>query len=134
MDSQQGLEVFHSFKVSKLALGPTQPHVQWILVALHPQIKQLGHKVEHLCVEPKNAWRYIPTPLYAFVGVRGGNFAFIHVSLLFYCYFVSQSMYIVLYKSSSTMDQSLSTNVLLCLVGLLCFSLRYLHFCPIDLH
>jgi hypothetical protein len=29
------------------ALGPTQPLIQWVLVALSPGVKQLGHEADH---------------------------------------------------------------------------------------
>jgi len=47
-----------------VALGPTQPPIQWVLEALSPGVKQLGHKAKYSpssSAEVKNAWRYTST-------------------------------------------------------------------------
>jgi hypothetical protein len=39
---------FFLFSVtSRLALGPTQPPVQWVLEAVSPRVKQQGHEADH---------------------------------------------------------------------------------------
>jgi hypothetical protein len=55
---------------SKLALGPTQPPIQWILGALSPRIKRQGREVDHslpTCAEVKKMWIYTSTPPYIFM-------------------------------------------------------------------
>jgi hypothetical protein len=56
--------------VSRLALGHTQPSIQWILGTLTPRVKQLGHKADYSppsSAEVKNAWSYASTPPYIFM-------------------------------------------------------------------
>jgi hypothetical protein len=36
-----------SFTSSELALGPTQPPIQWAMWALFPSVKRLGHEADH---------------------------------------------------------------------------------------
>jgi hypothetical protein len=46
-DSWWGLGIFLLITVSKLALGPTQPPIQWVLEALSLGVKQPGHEADH---------------------------------------------------------------------------------------
>jgi hypothetical protein len=46
-ESQQGQEFFSSKKCTKLALGPTQPPIEWVLRALSLGVRQLGHEADH---------------------------------------------------------------------------------------
>jgi hypothetical protein len=44
---------------SRLALGLTQPPIQWVLGALSPGVQQLGHEVDHsppTSAEVKKIW------------------------------------------------------------------------------
>jgi hypothetical protein len=53
-----------------MALGPSQPPIQWVLGALSLGIKQLGHEADHSpppSAEVKNAWSYTSTPQYVFM-------------------------------------------------------------------
>jgi hypothetical protein len=43
-DSQQEQKTFNFSTMSKLALGPIHPTIQWILGALSPGVKWLGHE------------------------------------------------------------------------------------------
>jgi hypothetical protein len=46
-ESQQGLEIFLFATMSRMALWPTQPPVQWIPGALSLGVKWLGHEADH---------------------------------------------------------------------------------------
>jgi hypothetical protein len=51
--------------VSRTALGPTQPPIQWIPGALSLGVKRPGREADHSrpsSVEVKNAWSYTCTP------------------------------------------------------------------------
>jgi hypothetical protein len=50
---------------SRPALGPTQPHIQWVKEALSLRVKRSGREADHSppsSVEVKNAWSYNSTP------------------------------------------------------------------------
>jgi hypothetical protein len=59
-----------SSTASRLALGPTQPHIQCVLEALSLEVKQPGCETD--CSSPstaeiKNEWSYTSTSPYAFM-------------------------------------------------------------------
>jgi len=54
------------YTVSRLALGPTQLPIKWVLGALSPMVKGPGYKADHSCpssAEIKKAQSYTSTPL-----------------------------------------------------------------------
>jgi hypothetical protein len=79
---------FHSF-MSRTALGPTQPPIQWILEALSLGVKWPGRDADHSplsSAKVKNAWSYKSTPQYVFMACclvkHKDNFAFTFYSML----------------------------------------------------
>jgi len=55
--------------MTRMALQPTQPPVQWVPGALTLMVKQPGCEAEHSLpssVKFKNVWCYTSTPQYAF--------------------------------------------------------------------
>jgi hypothetical protein len=53
-----------------LALGPTQPPIQWVPGALSLGVKRPEREADHLppsSAEVKNAWSYASTPQYVFM-------------------------------------------------------------------
>jgi hypothetical protein len=55
---------------SRLALGPTQPPLQWVPGAFSPGVKRPGHEADHSAptnVEGKKMWIHTATPPYAFM-------------------------------------------------------------------
>jgi hypothetical protein len=64
LNSQQWNEFFLS-RV-QTGCGATQPHIQQVLGALYPVVKQLGSEADYShpsSVMIKNVWSYTPTPL-----------------------------------------------------------------------
>jgi hypothetical protein len=71
-DSWQGHRFFLFSTSSRLALGPTQPSVQWVSGSHSSGVKQLGHEADQLppsSAEVKNAQSYTTTPLICFLGM-----------------------------------------------------------------
>jgi hypothetical protein len=65
LKSQQGLGIFLFTTTSRLALGPTQPPIQWVSGALSLEEKWPGCEADHSpppSAEVKNVWSYISTP------------------------------------------------------------------------
>jgi hypothetical protein len=55
--------------VSRPALGPTQPPIQWVTGTFSVGVKRSGRGADHslpFSAEVKNAWTYTSTPQYAF--------------------------------------------------------------------
>jgi hypothetical protein len=69
-DSWQGLGILLFTTTSRMALGPTQPPIQWVPGALSLGIKQPGHEANHSppsSAEVENAWSHTSTPQYVFM-------------------------------------------------------------------
>jgi hypothetical protein len=69
-DSRRGLGIFLFTAASRVALGPTQPPIQWVSGALSLGVKRPGREANHSLpssAEIKNAWSYIPLPQYSFM-------------------------------------------------------------------
>jgi hypothetical protein len=43
-----GVYVLVGARLSRPGLGPTQPPIQWVLMALSPGVKRPGHETDHL--------------------------------------------------------------------------------------
>jgi hypothetical protein len=64
-DSWQGLGIFLFTTTSRMALGPTQPPIQWVPGVLSLGVMQLGHEANHSppsSAKVKNVWSYTSTP------------------------------------------------------------------------
>jgi hypothetical protein len=69
-DSRRGLGIFLFTTVSRMALGPTQPPIQWIPRVLSLGVKRPEREDDHSppsSAEVKNAWSYTSTPQYVFM-------------------------------------------------------------------
>jgi hypothetical protein len=70
-DSRRGLGIFLFTTVSRPALGPTQPPIQWVQGALSLGVKRPVREADHSppsSAEVKNAWSYTSTPPIRFHG------------------------------------------------------------------
>jgi hypothetical protein len=66
----QGLGIFLFTIVSTLNLGPTQPPIQGVPVALSLEVKWSGHEADHShtsSAEVRNVWSYTSAPQYIFI-------------------------------------------------------------------
>jgi hypothetical protein len=70
-----------------MALGATQPPLQWVPGTLSLGVKWLGHEADHSppsSAKVKNAWSYTSTPQYVFMAwylvKERDNFTFIFYS------------------------------------------------------
>jgi hypothetical protein len=69
-DSRQGLGTFLFTTVFRLALGPTEPPLQWLQGALSLGIKRPGREADYsppFSAEVKNVWSIPPLPQYVFM-------------------------------------------------------------------
>jgi hypothetical protein len=60
------MELFLFATACRLALRPTEPHIQWVLRVLTMEVKQAGHEADHSppsSAEVKNVWNYTSIPL-----------------------------------------------------------------------
>jgi len=81
-ESRRRLGIFFFTTVSRPAVGPTQPPIQWVTEYLSLGVKQPGHEGDHSplsSAEVKNAWSYTFTSQHAFMvwcSKHGDNFTF----------------------------------------------------------
>jgi hypothetical protein len=72
-DPRQGRKgIFSPSPVSRPALGPTQPPIQWVPGAISPAEKQPGREADHSppsSAEDKNTWSYTSPPIIFLLGV-----------------------------------------------------------------
>jgi hypothetical protein len=64
-NSRQGLRIFLFTPASRTALGPTQPHIQWVAGVPFLGVKRPGREDDHSppsSAEVKKAWSYTTTP------------------------------------------------------------------------
>jgi hypothetical protein len=64
------LGIFLFTTVSRTALGPTEPPIQWVPGALSLGVKRPGYETDHSLpssAEVKNAWSYTSAPQYVFI-------------------------------------------------------------------
>jgi hypothetical protein len=64
-DSRQGLGIFLFITLSTQALGPTQPTIEWLPVAVFLGVKRLGRESDHLSpsiAKVENVWSYTSPP------------------------------------------------------------------------
>jgi hypothetical protein len=69
-DSRRGLGIFLFTTVSRKALEPTQPPIQWVPGALSLRVKRPGCEADQsppCSAEVKNAWSHTSTPQYVFM-------------------------------------------------------------------
>jgi len=60
-DSRRELRIFLFSTMTRSALVPTQPPIQWVPGALSLRVKQSGHEADHSSpssAEVNKAWRY----------------------------------------------------------------------------
>jgi hypothetical protein len=67
LKSEQGQEIFLFSKISRLALGPTQPLIQWAWGALSRGVKQVGHEADIRLVPGIRSGAMLPLPVYVFI-------------------------------------------------------------------
>jgi hypothetical protein len=66
----RGVKNFHFFMSSRLALGLTQPPIQWVVGSLSLGVKRPGREADHsppTSAKGKKTWVYTSTPPYAFM-------------------------------------------------------------------
>jgi hypothetical protein len=87
----RGRDIISFTIASRLAHGPTQPPIQWILASLSPEIKWLGHEVDlssPSSAKVRNVWGYTSTPPYIFMAwylvMHRDNFVFTFTTLIRY--------------------------------------------------
>jgi hypothetical protein len=64
-DFREGLVIFLIAIASRLAVGSTQPPIQWVSGVFPPGVKWPGREADHSppsSAEVKNAWRYNSAP------------------------------------------------------------------------
>jgi len=70
----QQQHIFFFSEESSPLLGPSQTPIQWELGTFFPEVKQLGHEVNHLpatSAEVKDEWNYTSTPPYHSLHAQG---------------------------------------------------------------
>jgi hypothetical protein len=60
-------QIFLFFTVSRLALAPIQPSIQWVLEVLSQGVQWLGHETKHSTPLVSRSWMvvlYLHSPIY----------------------------------------------------------------------
>jgi hypothetical protein len=65
LNSQWGLGIFLFTIVFRTALGPTQPHIQWVPRALSLGVKWPGHEADHLPSSSAEVKEWVELYLYS---------------------------------------------------------------------
>ena len=111
-------EVFLFSTTFRLALGPTQPFVQWGMGVISPGIKWLGSRTDHSppsSVKVKNGWSYTSIPNGHLYGTYRGNlhytslhFTSLHFTSLYltYCIFPQATFHGTITHTSPSLRSS----------------------------
>jgi hypothetical protein len=70
-NTQWGLGIFHFNTMSRLALGPTQPRIQWVSEALSPGVKELRHETDHSPPSSAKVKEYMELYLHSTICLHG---------------------------------------------------------------
>jgi hypothetical protein len=70
-ESRWGLGIFHFDTVSRPALGPKQPPIQWVPGALSLGVKRLGRKADHSSPSSAEAKEYVELYLHSSIRIDG---------------------------------------------------------------
>jgi hypothetical protein len=77
--------MYHHLHIVQIALGSTQPPIQWERGALSPGVKRQGRETDHsppTSTEVKKAWTYICTPPFALLNnYTQGQLYFLYLKL-----------------------------------------------------
>jgi hypothetical protein len=99
-DSRRRLGVFLFTTVTRTALGPTQPPIQWVSVALSLGIKRPGCEADHSppsSADVKNAWSLVKAQRQLYLYIYLLLIIFIHRFVLLPCIYLLVYFYIYMF-------------------------------------